>query len=135
MALLGLVLRALGVALLTATVLLPIADHHAASLLPESFAKPESVHDMLTHHHAHPGAAESERGPTLANVDGVPTAVPALFAGTSFWAEGAVAPAAAFERAGGLVAPAPSGWLGGADALAPPSVDRAPPAPPPIAST
>ena len=44
--LLTLVLRALGVALMTATVLVPIADHHAASRLPESFARPETVFEL-----------------------------------------------------------------------------------------
>jgi hypothetical protein len=48
--LVGLVVRALGVALLTTTVLLPMADHHAAGRLPD-VAHTISAHDLLAHHH------------------------------------------------------------------------------------
>jgi hypothetical protein len=134
MALLGLVLRALGVVLLTATVLLPVADHHAASRLPESFARPESVHDLIAHHHARAGApAPGEVAAHAWELAGGP-AVPAVLPGSSFWADGLVVPTAAREGGAAVAAPAAVGWLGAADAVLPPSLDRAPPAPPPIAA-
>src|SRR5689334_21403209 len=135
MALLGLVLRALGVVLLAATVLLPVADHHAASRLPESFARPESVHDLIAHHHAHAGAPSFGDGRVSLEqpLPGAPTA-PVVVPGSSFWADGLVVPTAAREDGVSVAAPVIVGWLGATDVAPPPSLDRAPPAPPPIAA-
>jgi hypothetical protein len=50
MTLLGLLGRALGVALLFGVVLLPTADHHLAGRLPGAHGS--TVHRYLTHHHS-----------------------------------------------------------------------------------
>src|SRR5262245_26417197 len=80
----GLALRALSVALLTATIILPLADHHAAVRLPESLLQPLSAHDLITHHH--PRALR-----TTTTTPILPSVLPA----PSFWAEGGAAPNAA----------------------------------------
>jgi hypothetical protein len=124
--LLGLVLRALGVALLTATILLPIADHHTASRLPEALVKPLSVHDVLTHHHNH------TQKPTATTRSLELTGLPSVLPSTTSWAEGAGAPFAALAtfRPGDHLARL--GFVPVNRAALPPSVDRAPPVPPPL---
>jgi hypothetical protein len=79
--LLGIVLRAGAVALLTATLLLPIADHHAGGRLPETAlmlgeAGPD-LHEMLVHHHARP-----HHGHAATAADSLGHAVPTLVPGS-----------------------------------------------------
>jgi hypothetical protein len=79
--LIGLVVRAAAVALMTATLLLPIADHHAASRLPEVALRlghaGADLHSLFVHHHARPH--REVPGPTFAT-DGarVPVFAPAV---------------------------------------------------------
>ena len=126
MGLLGLVVRALGVALLTATILLPIVDHHAASRLPEAVVKPLSLQDVLTHHHSHAASAAPMRAelPLLSSV--LPS--------TTFWAEGGAAPAAALEHVGVFAELTRLGFAPSVELALPPSFERAPPVPPPLRS-
>jgi hypothetical protein len=49
--LLGVILRAAGVALLIATLLLPATDHHMADRRPDRAAHAMSQHDLASHHH------------------------------------------------------------------------------------
>jgi hypothetical protein len=126
--LLSLVMRALGVALLTATVLLPVADHHAATRLPEALAQAVSVHDLVTHHHNHRARPGSRERALLAPARELPTVLPSA----TFWAEGAGAPTAAL---GGVELPAwlsPLGRLPAVAVALPSSVERAPPQPVPL---
>ena len=61
--LLGLLGRALGVALLFGVLMLPAADHHLAGRLPG--AQGSTVHRHVTHHHGPNGAAAEESAPLL----------------------------------------------------------------------
>jgi hypothetical protein len=79
--LIGVVVRAAAVALMTATLLLPIADHHAATRLPEvalQLGHPGAdLHRFFVHHHARPHRAPA--APTLAGDDvRVPVVAPAV---------------------------------------------------------
>lgn len=130
MGLLGLVLRALGVTLLSATVLLPIADHHAASRLPEALTRPATVQEAVLHHHGQAHRRASSAAPAVAELPALSTVLP----GATFWAEGAGAPNAAAATTVPAPKLAPLGWLNNRAVLLPPSLDRAPPSPPPLLS-
>jgi hypothetical protein len=75
--LIGVVVRAAAVALVTATLLLPIADHHAVARLPEvalQLGHPGSdLHSLLVHHHSRPHGRPAA---ALDRVDGPPLLAP-----------------------------------------------------------
>ena len=130
MTLIGVVVRAAAVALLTATLLLPIADHHAAARLPEvglRLGHPDAdLHSLFVHHHARPhrGAA----APALASDGaGAPAFAPAapLPAG-----ESGLAPQAA-PAPGLVLPPRPAVPAARASAALPLGLLEAPPKRPP----
>jgi hypothetical protein len=115
--LLGLLGRALTVALLFAVLLLPAADHHVATHLPGAIDL--GVHHQLMHHHGAKAGEHPDVAPLLLplGVAGVGVAVPSPFADASV----AVGPPllvgpALFERAPGV----------------PSSLLEPPPLPPPV---
>jgi hypothetical protein len=79
--LIGAVVRAAAVALMTATLLLPIADHHAVTRLPEvalQLGHPGAdLHSLFVHHHAR--AHRAVPAPGLSpDIGGVPAFAPAV---------------------------------------------------------
>jgi hypothetical protein len=125
--LLGLLGRAMAVALLFGVLLLPTADHHLADRLPGAIEL--GVHSQMTHHHGNGATAPERRSaqgaphpagaPLLMPLDAgtVGVAVPSPFADTVL----ALAPPRAAE-------PAPVEATHGA----PPSLLEPPPLPPPV---
>jgi hypothetical protein len=91
--LIPIVLRALAVTLLLATVLLPAADHHAVARLAGALVPGEDAHWLLVHHHPHRAATDAPRPAEAAisvfDVDPGALAAPAP-----------TAPAAVLEAAG-----------------------------------
>jgi hypothetical protein len=91
----AIVLRALGATLLTATVLLPAADHHAlARLSLDVVANAADPHDLLVHHHRR-DQRRPARGAAPATLDLASPDVRAV---------------PAPETAPRLIAPAPAGY-------------------------
>jgi len=91
--LIAVVARAAAVALMMATLLLPIADHHAIGRLPEVALQvghaEADLHALFVHHHPHPRHAAA---PAASRDFAAPTFAPALPLPSGV---GAVAPQAA----------------------------------------